>query len=63
MRKDYTQQLFDERKEMLSRIDDLSHDEMRELIDIEMTLVDKGFSVESHEDLWIEMQGGEIPQF
>ena len=48
---------------MLSRIDDLSHDEMRELIDIEMTLVDKGFSVESHEDLWIEMQGGEIPQF
>ena len=55
MKKDYTQKLFDERNEMLGRLENLGYNEMKRLIEIEMSLSDEGFDIESHEDLWLEM--------
>ena len=47
--------LFDERNEMLGRLENLGYNEMKRLIEIEMSLSDEGFDIESHEDLWLEM--------
>lgn len=50
---DKTQQLFDKRNEMVEKLEELTREELRELVEIENELSDKGFDVESHEELWI----------
>ena len=50
---DKTQQLFNQRNEMVARLEELTREELRELVEIENELSNKGFDVESHEDLWI----------
>lgn len=52
------QQLLNEVNTMVGRLEELTYEEMGELVELEMTLADKGFDIESHEDLWIEMQEG-----
>lgn len=49
------QKLLNERKEMLSKLDKLTKEEMKELVSVEMELSDKGYDIESHEDLWLTM--------
>lgn len=49
------QKLLNERKEMLSKLDELTKEEMKELVIIEIELSDKGYDIESHEDLWLAM--------
>ena len=45
------QKLFNKRNEMLARLSELTKDEIKELVDLEMKIIDRGFDIESHEDL------------
>ena len=49
------QKMLNTRKEMLSRLDNLTREEVGELVELEMALTDKGYDIESHEYLLLKM--------
>ena len=49
------QQLLNERKEMVVNLNGLTREEVQKLVELEMELSDKGYDIESHEDLLLKM--------